>query len=349
VSGPRKSPPRHDPVMDALNRNGALVDTDEEDLRQNVELVLARIRGSDPPVTRIRRRGFGGSTSYPSAIVTVDLANGDFIVIFLKDFAQAGLPQEAAAERRERERHVYEDLLDGEQLGTARFYGAHWDDASARFWLMLEFVEGELLRDCGFEVWPAAAAWLGRLHGRFAGQGARLRGCRFLVRHDADFFVRTAEHSLAALSELSTPLARRLTAVLARYELVLTVLNRDPETLVHGSYRKQNVIVGRSSEPTRICPTDWELAAFGRSAYDLAFVCDDLRSPKLDALFDAYERAVESAGLPAPDREELRHEVECFCLQKKINSLGHLRRWSRPFETAAKVITAAEELAGRLA
>jgi Phosphotransferase enzyme family len=335
--------------MDALNRNGALVDTDEEDLRQNVELVLARIRGSDPPVTRIRRRGFGGSTSYPSAIVTVDLANGDFIVIFLKDFAQAGLPQEAAAERRERERHVYEDLLDGEQLGTARFYGAHWDDASARFWLMLEFVEGELLRDCGFEVWPAAAAWLGRLHGRFAGQGARLRGCRFLVRHDADFFVRTAEHSLAALSELSTPLARRLTAVLARYELVLTVLNRDPETLVHGSYRKQNVIVGRSSEPTRICPTDWELAAFGRSAYDLAFVCDDLRSPKLDALFDAYERAVESAGLPAPDREELRHEVECFCLQKKINSLGHLRRWPRPFETAAKVITAAEELAGRLA
>jgi Phosphotransferase enzyme family len=335
--------------MDALNRNGALVDTDEEDLRQNVELVLARIRGSDPPVTRIRRRGFGGSTSYPSAIVTVDLANGDFIVIFLKDFAQAGLPQEAAAERRERERHVYEDLLDGEQLGTARFYGAHWDDASARFWLMLEFVEGELLRDCGFEVWPAAAAWLGRLHGRFAGQGARLRGCRFLVRHDADFFVRTAEHSLAALSELSTPLARRLTAVLARYELVLTVLNRDPETLVHGSYRKQNVIVGRSSEPTRICPTDWELAAFGRSAYDLAFVCDDLRSPKLDALFDAYERAVESAGLPAPDREELRHEVECFCLQKKINSLGHVRRWPRPFETAAKVITAAEELAGRLA
>jgi Phosphotransferase enzyme family len=336
-------------VMDACNRNGALVDTDEEDLRQSVELVLARVRGSDSPITRIRRRGFGGSTSYPSAIVTVDLSNGDSVVIFLKDFAQSRLSQEAAAERRERELHVYEDLLDGEQLGTARFYGAQWDDASARFWLMLEFVEGELLRDCGFEYWPAAAAWLGRLHGRFAGQGARLRGCRFLVRHDADFFVRAAEHALTALSDLSTPLARRLAAVLARYEPVLAILNRDPETLVHGSYRKQNVLVGRSSEPTRICPTDWELAAFGRSAYDLAFVCDDLRSPKLDALFDAYEREVESSGLSAPDREELRHEVECFCLQKKINSLGRVRRWPRPFETASKVMTAVEELAGRLA
>jgi hypothetical protein len=283
--------------MEGFNRNGAPVDTDEEDLRQSVELALARIRGSASPITRIRRRGFGGSTSYPSAIVTADLANGDSIVMFLKDFAQSRLPQEAAAERRERELHVYEDLLDSEQLGTARFYGAHWDDASMRFWLMLEFVEGEVLRDCGFESWPAAAAWLGRLHGRFAGQGARLRGCRFLVRHDADFFVRAAEHALAALSDLSTPLARRLAAVLARSEPVLAVLNRDPESLVHGSYRKQNVLVGRSSEPTRICPTDWELAAFGRSAYDLAFICDDLRSPKLDALFDAYEREVESSGV----------------------------------------------------
>jgi hypothetical protein len=335
--------------MEGFNRNGALVDTDEEDLRQSVELFLARIRGRASPITRIRRRGFEGSTSYPSAIVTVDLANGDSIVIFLKNFARSTLPQEAAAERRERELHVYEDLLDGEQLGTARFYGAKWDDASARFWLMLEFVEGELLRDCGFEYWPAAAAWLGRLHGRFAGQGARLRGCRFLVRHDADFFVRAAEHAHAALSELSTPLARRLAAVLARYELVLAVLNRNPETLVHGSYRKQNVLVVHSSEPTRICPTDWELAAFGRSAYDLAFVCDDLRSPKLDAVFDAYEREAASAGLPARHRDELRHEVDCFRLHKKINSLGHVRRWPRPFETAAKVITAAEELAGRLA
>jgi aminoglycoside phosphotransferase (APT) family kinase protein len=127
------------------------------------------------------------------------------------------------------------------------------------------------------------------------------------------------------------------------------VLGRDADTLVHGSYRPQNVLVDRSSEPTRICPTDWELAAFGRSTYDLAFVCDGFRPPQLDELFDAYEREAERSGLPARDRDELRHEVDCFRLHKKVNSLGHLHQWPRPLETAAKVVARAESLVGTLA
>jgi len=323
--------------------------TEDGELRQSVEHALARVRGSGSPLAAIRRRTFPGSTSYAVEIVTVEFASGDAFEIFLKDFGWSKLPKDAAAERRERELRVYEELLEGEELGTARFYGARWDEVAARFWLMLEFVDGKPLRHCGFEHWLEAAAWLGRLHGRFVGQRDRLRGCGFLKRHDADFFVHSAERALRAVSGLSEALARRLARVLEVHDAIVAVMARDPDALVHGSYRPQNVLVVRSSEPPRICPTDWELAAFGRSTYDLAFVCDGFRPPRLEALFDVYERQAENSGFPVRDRTDLRHEVDCFRLHKTINSLGHLHQWERPAETAAKVVTAAEDIAGALA
>src|SRR6266545_1082786 len=330
--------------MNVLHLNSTQAGTGgDEALRQSVELGLARVGGSGAPVAAIRRREFSGSTSYAVEIVT-----GDTIEVFLKDYGRSKLPKDAAAERRERELCVYEELLE-QDLGTALFYGARRDDVASRFWLMIEFVEGELLRDCTYEYWPAAAAWLGRLHGHFSGQRDRLQASGFLVHHDADFFIRAAERALGAVSGLSEALAQRLATVLDGYDPVLAVLTRDSDTLVHGSYRPQNVLVDRSSEPTRICPTDWELAAFGRSTYDLAFLCDGFRPPRLDELFDAYEREAESSGVSLRDRGELRYEVDCFRLHKTINSLGHLRQWPHPAETAAKVVVTAEEIARMLA
>jgi aminoglycoside phosphotransferase (APT) family kinase protein len=331
--------------MNASHPSSAQADTDEEARRQSVEQALMRVGGNGSSVAAIRRRGFPESTSYAVEIVTVEFATGDSIDIFLKDYGRSRLPKDAAADRRERELRVYEELLESRELGTARFYGAHRDDAASRFWLMLEFVEGQPLRDCKYEYWPAAAGWLGRLHGQFRGQGDRLRSCEFLVRHDAAFFVGAAERALRALSGLSAALAERLAAVLEGYDAVVPVLAGDANTLVHGSYRPQNVLVDRSSERPRICPTDWELAAFGRSTYDLAFVCDGFRPPRLEELFDAYRREAEGSGLLPCDRDDLRHEVDCFRLHKTINSLGHLHQWPHPAETAAKVVATAEEIA----
>jgi hypothetical protein len=334
--------------MNIVQRTSAQADMGEDEaLRRSVERALGRENGA--PVVAIRRREFPGSTSYAVEIVTAELETGEVIDIFLKDYGRSTLPKPAAADRRERELRVYEELLQNMELGTARFYGACQDDAAARFWLLLEFVDGNLLRDCNYEYWPAAAGWLGRLHGRFSAQRDQLRACGFLVRHDAAFFVHAAERALRTLSGFSETLARRLAAVLEGYDAILAVLTRDSNALVHGSYRPQNVLVVRSSEPVRICPTDWELAAFGRSTFDLAFICDGFRPPRLDELFDAYEREAESFGLPPRDRDELRHEVDCFRLHKTINSLGHLRNWPQPEKTAAKVVATAEEIAGTLA
>jgi aminoglycoside phosphotransferase (APT) family kinase protein len=274
----------------------------------------------------------------------VDLAGGEILDIFLKDFSRSKLPKHAAAEQRERELRVYEELLEGQDLGTARFYAARWDEAAQRFWLLLEFVNGELLRDCGFPHWRDAAAWLARLHGRFSDQLGRLQASDFLVRHDADFFLATAERARAAVSSVSDGLARRLALILERHAAMLPLLSRAPDMLVHGSYRPQNVLVVRASPRARICPTDWEHSAFGRSTYDLAWLCDGFRAPRLDILLDAYEQEAERFGLGVPDRAELRHEIDCYRLHKIVNSLGHVQQWPRPYETALKVIGAGEQL-----
>jgi aminoglycoside phosphotransferase (APT) family kinase protein len=310
--------------------------------------MLSEKSGSPAAIAGLDRARSEHWGSYDTEILTVRLADGDQLQLFLKDFGRSKLPKDAAGERRERELRVYAELLEGAELGTAQFYGAHWEPAAARFWLLLEFVDGEPLRYCGFEHWLEAAAWLGCLHGCFAGQQSRLRTCRFLMRHDAEFFFRAADRALEAVSGLSDPMARRLAGVLKGYDPVVALLSREANVLVHGSYRPQNVLVVRSCEPPRICPADWELAAFGCSTYDLAFLCDGFRSPQLEELLDAYEHEAGRFGLPRRDRDELRREVDCFRLHKTINSLGHLRQWPHPAKTAAKVVAAAEDIAGTL-
>jgi aminoglycoside phosphotransferase (APT) family kinase protein len=324
-----------------------MVATHEEvELRQSVELALAGV-GTDH-VAAIHQRSFAGATSYRIEIVTVELADGAVVEVLLKDFGRSKLPKDAIAARRERELRVYDTLLDGAALDTARFYGKSWDPRRARFWLLLEFVGGRPLRDCGFDKWLAAASWLGRLHGRFVDQRRRLSACDFLVRHDAGYFRQAADRARVAVSDVSETLTHRLAPVLERYDEVLPVLSREPHMLVHGSYRPQNVLVVDSARATRVCPIDWELAAFGSRTYDLAFLCDGFHPPQLDALLDAYEGEAESSGAFVRDRAALRREVDCFRLHKLVNSLGHLQQWSDPLRTTAEVVSAAEELAADL-
>jgi Phosphotransferase enzyme family len=324
-------------------------DIEDEELARSLVDAVVRMGGGASSLTAIRRRPFPLSTSYPAEIVSVELATSGAIDFFLKDFSRPRIWKDAALDRRERERRVYEDLLDDGELGTARLYGARWDRSAARFWLLLEFVDADRLAYCTFPHWLAAAAWLGRLHGRFGQQPERLRRSGYLVRHDADFFVDAAERALQAVSALSCALAQRVATVLEHYDPVVAVMAREPQTLVHGSYRPQNVLVVRSSRPPRICPTDWELAGFGRAAYDLAYLCDGFRGVQLDAMFESYHREADRQGLAPRDRDELRHEVGCFRLHKTISSLGHWRQWKRPTVTASRVVAAVEEIAGMLA
>lgn len=314
--------------------------TDEEALRKCLEYAL-------PPVAGISRSRCEMSASYDTYVVTVRLAAGGELKIFLKDFGFSQLPKDVPDERRERELRVYRELLDGAGLDTPRYYGSVWDSSEGRFWLLLEFVNGLPVRDCELNGWVAAAGWLGRMQGAFAGHPDRRTGWDFLPRHDAGFFRSRAELALRAVSQTSASLAARLREVVSRYDRLVAVMVSQPTTLVHGSYRPENILVDRHANPPRVCPVDWELAAVGAPLYDLAFITDGFSPPELDRLWGSYREQAGACNLPVPNREEMRFVVDSFRLHKVLKSLSESWEKRYPAGTVAKLVGMAEGL-GRL-
>jgi hypothetical protein len=317
-------------------------------LRRCLEGIVAGRYGRRQAIVAIDRRRSAHATSYPSDVVTVRLASGEGLKLFLKNFGSSQLPKDVPDQRRERELRVYRDLLAGAGLGTARYHGSVWGDSEGRFWLLLEFVDGLPLRDCELDYWVAAAGWLGRMQGSFARHPDSLAGCGYLLRHDADFFRSRAERALQAVSQTSSSLAGRLGNVVSRYERLVPVLASQPPTLVHGSYRPENILVDRDARPPRVCPVDWELAAVGSPLYDLAFLSDGFQSPELDRLWGAYREQAGAHHLAVPGREEMRYLVDCFRLHKVLKSLSESWEKRFPAGTVAKLVGMAEGLAGPL-
>jgi phosphotransferase family enzyme len=317
---------------------------EEDALRRCLENSLSALACQSPPIVGIQRTRSDKATSYDLEVLTIQFTTGGEVKLFLKDFGFSRLPKNDLAQQRERELCVYRDLLAQAELDTARYYGAVWDDPRQRFWLLLEFVAGTELRFCEFDHWVRAAGWLGRMQGFFAQHTSHLKACDFLARHDVAFFWSKAEVALHAVSQFSITLADRLARILNRYDRLVAVMAGQAPTLVHGSYRPQNILVDPSAEPIRICPTDWELAALGAPLYDLAFLSDGFRPPRLEMLWDAYREQAKLYGVSVPDNEELRHVVDCFRLHKIIKSLSESVRKQFPERTVAKLVGMGEEL-----
>jgi thiamine kinase-like enzyme len=290
------------------------------------------------------RKPSPATTSYASEILSVTLAGGERFRIFLKDFGHSRLPKDAFGERRERELRVYRHLIGQGDMGTARYYGAVWNERRRRYWLLLELVDGVELRSCEVEHWPQAAGWLGRMQGHFARFGGLDGSYGFLQRHDADFFRSRGRRAMDSAARFSTELARRLRKVIDRYERLIDVMASQPRTLVHGAYRPANILVDMRRSPPRICPVDWELAAIGSPLYDLAFFCDGFEPPVLDRIWSAYCDEATKAGVSLPEPDEMRYVVDCFRLFRVMAWLAPAldKRYSK--EEVEKLVSRGESL-----
>ncbi len=317
---------------------------DEGALRECLVSGLSAVLHQPPAIVHIHQTRFDNSTSFLAEVLTLQLANGDELKIFLKDFGSSRLTKDDLPQRRERELLVYRDLLARTDLGTAKYYGAVWDATRQRFWLLLEFVDGIELRSCAFDPWVGVAGWLGDMQGHFADRTEELNACDFLVRHDACFFWSKAEQAQQAVAQVSVGLAQRLDRILSYYGRVVDVMVSQPRTLVHGSYRPENILVNLNVEPMRVCPIDWELAAWGAPLYDLAFLSDGFRPPRLDMLWDAYRQHAAQYHLVVPDRADMRRVVDCFRLHKIVKSLSECVSWNFPESTIAKLVQLGEDL-----
>src|SRR3990172_11994817 len=181
--------------------------TDDTALRGCLEGIVADRFGSGASIAGIRRARFPHLGSYDCDSVTVELEDGERLALFLKDFGFSRLSKDDRELRRVRELRVYRDLLAQADLGTPRYYGSIWDESQARFWLILERVEGAVVEHVDAERGVPAAAWLARLQGHFMRSGD-LGACDFLIRHDARFFrskAASARRDVARLCPASSP------------------------------------------------------------------------------------------------------------------------------------------------
>jgi len=291
-------------------------------LRQTLEGILPAMGLADAGIDRVRRQRSGLSTSYDTAIVTVRLDDGKVVKIFLKNYDTYIKTKDDMHERREREIRVYEELLSADELGTAAFYGSVWDDANSRHWLLLEFVEGIPVKWREIDDWLTAAEQLGRIHGYFYRQTARLRSCGYLASNDADS-LQSKANKAAAVVEITAPhLSSAFAKVVGDYTACVDAMVASPFTLVHGEYRPKNVMVCRSADNPRFCVYDWEAAAFGSPYYDLAYLVDGFESPMLNGFFDRYVEGAGSYGMPTPSHARMRYEVDCFRLHMIVNLLA---------------------------
>jgi hypothetical protein len=321
---------------------------DPQAFRDSIAALLAQGDGADEPVDGIHVDLFEYSSSYPAYVVTVALAGGEKLKLFLKDHAYSILAKDDLRLRGRREHLVYRRLLADADLGQPGFYGSVWDEEEERFWLLLEFVTGTLIRDCEFEDWVTAVRWLGRLQRHFANQLDRLESCDFLAEHDTEFFMSRAERALPATAEFSPRLGQRLEVLVTGYEEIVKVMVAQPKTLVHGVYRPQNIIVHVPSQPCRVCPTDWERAAIGSPLYDLAFLCDGYESEDLYRLWDAYGEELARDGGSLPDRDRMRYLTDCVRLHRVMNWLSLSRSRRYPPGEVAGLVALGERLSAGL-
>jgi hypothetical protein len=318
---------------------------DEAALRECLERIVAeRFGGRKPAVESVQRRRSAFSSFYASDVLTCRLTSGGEIKVFLKDFGSYDHPKDGLVERRERERAVYRDLLSRAELGTARYYASAWDEAAGRFWLFLEYVEGEPVRHHEFEYWVPPAAWLGIMQGYFARHATLWSSCAELIRHDDSFFRDTASRALRSVHRFSPDYARRLEPVVRRYDAAVRVMADQPKTFVHGTYRPAQIIVNRTGPAIRFCPVDWEKAAIGSGLYDLTFLADGFKPPRLDQILNAYLTAAKDHGAPVCGRDEMRYVMDCFRLHRVMNwlSLASDRRFAE--SDVVELLARAEEI-----
>jgi aminoglycoside phosphotransferase (APT) family kinase protein len=137
--------------------------------------------------------------------------------------------------------------------------------------LFLEDVGDRRLDRRGVASWEAAVRWLARLHGEYAAGGSRLAGVNLAV-HDRSFYWSLADDAGRSVGRRATPAARaRFDLLIGSFDATVDALTARPRTLVHGSMTAQNVHIQRDTDRRLVVrPLDWEAAATGLPAWDLA-------------------------------------------------------------------------------
>ena len=259
-------------------------------------------------------------STHPISCLHLTLADGKRVAVIFKRL-QRGPEKDV---RREREVLIYQRLLAGRRFGAPMLYASLCDDARGYYWLFLEDVSEWKLEYCGMDDWLAAFRWLARLHSAYYGREAELRALDCLGEHGPAFYQNLAATAWESLRRNGEPraLAHFNHLMEQRFETSVAYLARQPRTLVHGDMSCHNLIV---QPGLGIRPIDWEWAAIGPAAWDLAKLLDGWGS-KQPRLLAAYLDEFALRATAPFDRCAFERSLAHCEIMKR---LWYLRWWIR--------------------
>jgi aminoglycoside/choline kinase family phosphotransferase len=256
------------------------------------------------------------TSSHPIDRLRVTLASGERLRVIFKRLS----PGEELY-GNEREVLIYRRLLDVGRFGAPALYASVHEEAERRYWLFLEDVGSSTLDEGDVEDWFAAVRWLAGMHGTYHGREADLRALDCLMEHGPAYYHRVAQTARRNLELAGAGEAlERFDALMGRYDSLVAYLAGQPRTLVHGDVFAQNLVIQAGG---RIRAIDWESAAVGLGAWELARLLDGWGSEKADFL-SAYLAEFERHVAGPFEREGFQRLFE-HC--EILNVLWHLR-WS---------------------
>jgi aminoglycoside phosphotransferase (APT) family kinase protein len=252
------------------------------------------------------------TSSFPSEIVTCAFDDGVERRLFIKRYVPGvhdgfgywrGGPYEA---------RIYGDILASLDLGTPALFGSWSDPATDHTFLALEHVDGLRLHRSAPSSLVDVGRWLGALHR----QGTPVATAHPSVRrYDAAFFRGWSERALRCVREVR-PDTDWIEALVHRFdEQMVPLLLADEPVFVHGELYPENVLVAGE----RICVVDWQSAAIGSGAIDLASLTEGYWQP--DLVRDCRE-AYLRARWPDGDHATIDDAMEAAQLYWALRWLG---------------------------
>ena len=305
---------------------------------------LAAVLGGDcsppRPVAILARAPNPYSSTSPSEVVTCRLPDGGVRRVLCK--YSTGSSGHAAHGHRggvAYEADVYRHVLRPLEGAGPPYYGTFGGGSAGPLALVLGFLDGAswVHKAPDGAAMRRAARWIGRFHARNQGRLATAPAPP-LNRYTAAYYRGWARRTW----RFAAPWRGRwpwLGRVCERFEHDPGPLVESPPTIIHGEYYPENVLYRAGA----IYPVDWESAAIGPGAIDLAALTDDWPAEVIRACESEYRRARWPEGPPA-DSERTLPLARLYLL---FRWLGDRPQWTRhegALRTFERLRAAAEHL-----
>ncbi|MBW3665228.1 MAG: phosphotransferase [Actinobacteria bacterium] len=289
------------------------------------------------PIRTLRRRPYRYATSHALEEFELETAGGAVLELLFKDFARSPA---TGSQRSAKPAHVYDPLrellvyqqvLDAADTGAPRLFAAVAD--THRRWLFIEKIHGTELWQVGeLSVWMEVARWLARFHGQH--RLLHLAADVPLVRYGSEQLAIWRERLLAAMGASVRPL-------MEAFDVATAMITEAPATFLHGEFYPSNVLI---ADGGRVRPVDWEMAAIGPGALDLAALLSGWGHDEQAALIVAYRQG-DGSGL---DDDTFERLLAACRLQQAAQWLAWSPHWQPPPEHVQDWLAVVQDQAERL-